>query len=133
MRFVFLIMFIVFLFLAACQNSKIPYQSVLDTKPLRITGAVAGHSLPPQPAPSSDVPLPAQQEEQPLQPSCQDSDYGDNPTAQGTVSGILTTGNAFSHTDDCFGNLLVENNCEENQPVNKKVRCERGCTNGFCV
>ncbi len=132
MRLALLFMLIVFIFLAACQDSKIPYQSVLDTKPLRITGAVAGHPAPSQTAPATTE-ASVQQEETLPQPSCQDSDYGDNPTAQGTVSGTLTTGEAFSHTDDCFGNLLVENNCEENKPVNKKVRCERGCANGFCI
>ena len=121
------------LFLSACQNSKIPYQSVLDTKPLRITGAVTGSSATLQHAPLSSVPASVQSQEQSLQPSCHDSDYGDNPTAQGTVSGTLATGETFSHADDCFGNLLVENNCEENLPVNKKVRCDRGCINGFCV
>ena len=122
----FITLFLVFT-LIACKQGDIPYRSALDTKPIHLgpTGAVTGDQLPSSPEDSRET--------EPQPPYCTDSDYGDNPSAQGKVTGKTADGTAFYYQDSCFGNHLIENNCVDDKPVDKKLICERGCQNGFCI
>lgn len=116
---------IVFMFvLVACQKESLPYKFVSDTKP---AGARTG-----QVAKTTDAVKPVAQNA-PVSWDCKDSDYGDNTEAKGIVTGRNADGTTFSYEDECFGGILLENNCIDGKPESNKVRCERGCQNGFCI
>ena len=130
---------ILVIFLIACKGQDIPYKSALDTKPLGPTGAITKQvqsekiQAPVQTQTSTVSESNQENTQEPLKQNCKDTDYGDNPDARGVVKGTYADGTSFSFEDACFGNFVVENNCEGDKPTNKKVRCARGCTNGFCI
>lgn len=68
--------------------------------------------------------------------SCSDTDGGNEPYVQGTVSGFLS-GQEYSYTDYCFINqtvnttALMEYYCWSDMPFNYSLNCE--CVDGACV
>ena len=113
---------------AACQKETLPYKFVSDTKPAGIA-SVSKQTVAVQTAQTqaSSNPAPA------ITWDCKDTDYGDNIEAKGIVTGKNPDGTTFSFEDECFGGILLENNCVDDKPESRKERCERGCQNGFCI
>ncbi len=126
-RTVLVILVLVVIFVA-CKKESLPYKFVSDTKPAGIKQVPRPVTSPAQTvSPTSAVSKPD------ISWDCKDSDYGDNLDAKGVVTGRRSDGTTFSFEDECFGGILLENNCVDGKPESTKVRCERGCQNGFCV
>lgn len=119
MRYVLLVVALV-IFLAACGKEGMPYKSLADLKLTTPTGNVVGSEKAPEPVSSEG-------------PSCKDSDHGDFPTGAGKVRGLLEDGSEFEEADKCFGNILYEYNCDDNNVSVTQHKCRNGCQNGFCI
>jgi len=122
-----IVMLVLVAVVAACQKESLPYKFVSDTKPAGVRTAAqikttdAVNKVNAQVTPAA------------ISWDCKDSDYGDNTEARGIVTGRNPDGTTFSYEDECFGGILLENNCIDGKPESNKVRCERGCQNGFCI
>ena len=120
------------LVVTACKSDNLPYKFVSDTKPVGVkaTGAAVVTT---SSVPSPSAPVPVASSQQAITWACKDSDFGDVVTAHGIISGKNPDGATFTYEDECFGGILLENNCADGKPESHKVRCERGCQNGFCI
>lgn len=131
------------LFIVACSKQDMPYKSLSDTRPAKVTGAVAIQKTAVKEQPKTEAIKEESTKEESAStnnneaeqkgPTCKDSDYGQFPTAAGTVRGLLPDGTEYEMSDACFGDVLYEYYCEENNALISKQKCNRGCKNGFCV
>ncbi|MBI4016743.1 MAG: hypothetical protein HY363_03555 [Candidatus Aenigmarchaeota archaeon] len=120
----------VLVLMVGCAKQELPYKFVSDTKPVGAGSSASLQKTAGVSQPNSPV---ASKQQAIITWACKDSDYGDNTEAKGVVTGRNSDGTTFSYDDECFGNILVENNCANSTPESRKIRCERGCQNGFCI
>jgi len=123
---------VIIVLLIGCSKQTMPYKSLSDATPSTPTSAVVGVQ-------KEVVAVEETSEEKPKTETpetgayCKDSDYGNNPDAFGKVSGRLSDNSEFEISDTCFGNILFEYNCNNNDIAIAKTKCSRGCQNGFCI
>jgi len=70
------------------------------------------------------------------QPTCTDTDGGQDYFAQGTVSGVFENGQGFTRTDSCTApSALLEWYCSQSfpEPTSAGYYCPNGCLNGTCL